>query len=1151
MLSRWLRRWFGKKTNPTVTRSRKGQRRPTTRLFLEMLEDRIAPAVVSDPVLQLSDINQTTQASTPSNFVGSVNGKTFFEANDGINGIQLWMTNGTPGNATMLTNPGNTLNTGTVPIIVGNEVYFLTGSGQNEQLWESDGTTTQAVSTTGFSLGNLGYYDATLMRLNTGTGQLLVFAAFDSNSSYVNDHIFATDGTSVFNVLASNSLNGDDYNLGASWAGFTTAGAVHELVFSANDPTTDLAQLWTTDGTTATEVTNVAGGLGISQVTASGNAVFFAGNYQSYNITALWSYDGTNLSVNAGIHPTFLTDVSGGGSSPSVSFVSSQSFLRFNTAQGGTASSITLDATAPSVDGIFVGDTITQTSGAGNGQSAVITAYNGTTKVATISGTWTPPDNTTSFQIIQGDNQLYNVTGTNTASATPVTTNFSGIGDLTAPANGTLFFTGSHAGQSGVWKSTGGGTATSVLTGGSVSVTGGSVVAVGASDVVFNASVNSGFPNTGENIFFTDGTTVTEITNFTNTSFVNLQMYPPDGNAVIGNQVYFEGFDFATSKYQLWVADISAGGSLTQLTNQVKPESSTGIEPSRIAASGGLIFFSGDDGIAGREPWVSNGTPGGTSLLFDVNKITNSSTPSSYTVLGSQVFFTADDGLHGKQLWVANTSGGFPTMLTSANFSHSTNGTSPTDLTIANGKLFFLGTDASGTTRLYESDGTVGGTVVVPGTSSLFFQNLLISTGSQVVFFASGGGAIQVFSTDGTTVHSFTANPSVASLSVYSPDGGIGTGGSAYFLAYDGSAYQVWKADTSTFVATQVTTLANLSSDDAKLWTVANGLVFFQGTWGGANNALFVTDGTNVSNLLPNSTPVNLIDASSGGNTRLFFWATDVVGGSGQTVLWVSDGTVGGTKQLTQGNSGPLTQADNLQAQTVVNGKLFFLAFGPGEHLFESDGTTLNTVAVSTTSGISGWDVQLIPDAAHNQVICSATVPPSTIPGETDSTDELFTVNATTGALTSLSGSSNSVDLLGGSGTWVNANGQFFIEIQDFNKGSKYFLAETDGTQHSFFEVPFPGGGAPGAPGGNAWLTATANGMVFLTGTDPLHGTEFWQTDINATGIGWGTPIDNNLALQPVVLAAFNDIGESPPGSDGTARFSASINWGDGTSSAA
>ena len=118
MLSRWLRRWFGKKTNPTVTRSRKGQRRPTTRLFLEMLEDRIAPAVVSDPVLQLSDINQTTQASTPSNFVGSVNGKTFFEANDGINGIQLWMTNGTPGNATMLTNPGNTLHTGTVPLIV-------------------------------------------------------------------------------------------------------------------------------------------------------------------------------------------------------------------------------------------------------------------------------------------------------------------------------------------------------------------------------------------------------------------------------------------------------------------------------------------------------------------------------------------------------------------------------------------------------------------------------------------------------------------------------------------------------------------------------------------------------------------------------------------------------------------------------------------------------------------------------------------------------------------------------------------------------------------------------------------------------------------------------------------------------------------------
>ena len=67
---------------------------------------------------------------------------------------------------------------------------------------------------------------------------------------------------------------------------------------------------------------------------------------------------------------------------------------------------------------------------------------------------------------------------------------------------------------------------------------------------------------------------------------------------------------------------------------------------------------------------------------------------------------------------------------------------------------FFLGSDASGITRLYESDGTVGGTVVVPGTSSFSFQNLLFSTGNQVVFFATGGSNIQVFSTDGTTVHS-------------------------------------------------------------------------------------------------------------------------------------------------------------------------------------------------------------------------------------------------------------------------------------------------------------------------------------------------------------------------------------------------------------
>ena len=57
------------------------------------------------------------------------------------------------------------------------------------------------------------------------------------------------------------------------------------------------------------------------------------------------------------------------------------------TAQAGAAGTITLANTASAVDGFYVGDLITLTSGTGSGNAGIITAYNGTTKVATVQKT--------------------------------------------------------------------------------------------------------------------------------------------------------------------------------------------------------------------------------------------------------------------------------------------------------------------------------------------------------------------------------------------------------------------------------------------------------------------------------------------------------------------------------------------------------------------------------------------------------------------------------------------------------------------------------------------------------------------------------------------------------------------------------------------
>jgi hypothetical protein len=65
------------------------------------------------------------------------------------------------------------------------------------------------------------------------------------------------------------------------------------------------------------------------------------------------------------------------------------------------ASTITLDATASATDNVYNGSVAVITAGTAAGQARVITAYNGTTKVATITPAWaTNPDTTSVYKII-------------------------------------------------------------------------------------------------------------------------------------------------------------------------------------------------------------------------------------------------------------------------------------------------------------------------------------------------------------------------------------------------------------------------------------------------------------------------------------------------------------------------------------------------------------------------------------------------------------------------------------------------------------------------------------------------------------------------------------------------------------------------------
>jgi len=74
--------------------------------------------------------------------------------------------------------------------------------------------------------------------------------------------------------------------------------------------------------------------------------------------------------------------------------------LRSATAQAGAAGTITLDASASATDNLYNGAIVAIISGTGAGQARLITAYVGSTKVATISPNWTTNPSSSSIFVI-------------------------------------------------------------------------------------------------------------------------------------------------------------------------------------------------------------------------------------------------------------------------------------------------------------------------------------------------------------------------------------------------------------------------------------------------------------------------------------------------------------------------------------------------------------------------------------------------------------------------------------------------------------------------------------------------------------------------------------------------------------------------------
>src|SRR5262249_3213533 len=176
MNSAFRRRWWQTVFGPKATR-RPSVGRPRRALRLEVLEDRSLPS--GTPVMVL-DINPGGTSSAPSEMV-AVGPTTYFIADDGVHGSELWKSDGTATGTVLVKdiNPGSASPNLNWSTNVNGTLFFAAVDGTNGmELWKSDGTAAGTVLVKDINPGSGGSSPTSLTNVN-GT---LFFAADDGTN---------------------------------------------------------------------------------------------------------------------------------------------------------------------------------------------------------------------------------------------------------------------------------------------------------------------------------------------------------------------------------------------------------------------------------------------------------------------------------------------------------------------------------------------------------------------------------------------------------------------------------------------------------------------------------------------------------------------------------------------------------------------------------------------------------------------------------------------------------------------------------------------------------------------------------------------------------------------------------------------------------
>ena len=511
---------------------------------------------------------------------------------------------------------------------------------------------------------------------------------------------------------------------------------------------------------------------------------------------------------------------------------------------------------------------------------------------------------------------------------------------------------------------------------------------------------------------------------------------------------------------------------LTQLCNFGTADITPSVNVASISTELHKAFFNIANTTTGRELWVSDGTAAGSGIVKDLYPGIESGFRFDIVNLNGQIIFGGNDGTNGNQLWTTNGTAVNTSLLKQINVV----GTGNADLlrfADAGTKLYFINNDGTHGFELWVSNGTDAGTSMVsdliPGAGNGLMSILGAVNG--VALFScnlAAGAGIELCVSDGTAagthlLYDITPGPRSTAISQ-----SITVGNQVYFVANAGLGPQIWVSD-GTSAGTHAVTAFPGDFDTFTMMGSVNGQLVFAETPGGESlplpwtPQLYSTDGITLLQLSSGNfkAQINTSNPTAEGNT-LYFDAVPT--GTSITAVYKTDGTLGGTRQVT-------ALAANIPTSlTVLNGIVYYINGTTPGQLWRSDGTSNGTNIVRTFARLSNLT------ALNGQLLFEASV--SSSEGNT----KLWVSDGTS------AGSHQLLDIDPGSfnspGSIKVVGDRGFFIGDDGVHGKEPWV--TDGTTAGTYIVDVH----PGSEWSGSFRFTGWGSSVVFSGDDGIHGTE-------------------------------------------------------------